>query len=247
MSTKSNSINPADIQYKPLIIYEWDGTLYPKSWDVYRPSKICRLSIKDREDLEALEAEVINLLRASLLHGKIIIINYVNEEHIKLICQRWFPNLWTFINIHHIKLLFCDVYLKNTSLATKDDRLRVRSRPLKKEIRNLSLNEPRLNILLVGDNLHANRVFFSLGKEFPVSLIKLVRAPDDKTTMGQENNNSNAGKIKIQLETLQKRLKSFIDIEMDFIIECEEGSKHSPVLFDIYRTVPSVKQFARMS
>lgn len=214
-------------KYVPLIIYSWDDTLLPTTAITHMESKypnkllnINCLDSEDRKSMEALELAIIHVLDASLSHGKVIIMNYTNKEYIKSTCQRWFPDLWTFITDSRISLRSCDKFYEfHCSHASISNYKRMKYKPLMWEIKMRLMKEEgplpghfrtrTLKILFVGDLWRDLTTVDVLRRDFQLCPMRHC-ALTNKPTLPI---------VKLQLDTLNYNLHFLMNMNMQYPME----------------------------
>lgn len=185
---------------RTVTIYDWDNTLFPTSAmkeHKIREKEIPMYSTGFWEALEALEIAIIELLRKSLIYGRVIIISNESAEWLKSSRRKFFRYLHDFIESNGT-IQFISLPDRYGGLLRLD---MWNGTAFQKAIEEICTKRSRLNILVFGSDEHEMIAANGLKEYLPLSLMKTIRMY--KTNQIDD--------FKLQVEHIRRQFRKFVD------------------------------------
>lgn len=153
-----------------LTLYDWDDTFLPSTYLAalgLRVDEDTILPTSLSKELHLLEDQVIQMLQESLKYGNVKIVTNAEEGWVQLSGRRFMPNLITFLQQHHIKVISARSAYES---AYPDLPSSWKTAAFISEV-----SENNRNILVLGDSLSERDAAHALAGRLPDACIKSVK------------------------------------------------------------------------
>lgn len=154
---------------RPLIIWDWDDTLFPTTWVRNDLSLDPKLKLDEqkgfpqammfvvKERLKKCAEHVTNILRASVKYGRVAIVTLAKDRWVAESCENFLPEVGALLEELKIELIYADTGCKLEEIpkqiaAAKQFFGKMKAKAITTSLLEDTGSEPLRNILSIGDS-----------------------------------------------------------------------------------------------
>lgn len=161
----------------PLIIFDWDDTLFPTTWLEKQELLLDHTVIledEERAELSTLAERVICTLQTARACGTVVIVTNAMEGWVEVSCQRFMPSLWPYIaglRVVSARSTYQDELPTEWKCAAFADEVRAHYR--------MQVAGERRNVVSLGDSLNEQRALVAVTQGVPNCFAKSLKFMDE--------------------------------------------------------------------